>query len=101
MHASLPGSTAAMAPVTELRPSGVSPDRIRWPTMNDEPDKREGKKHKQDPRKDPRQDRLKLALRENLKRRKSQARGRSDVTVESTDNVDVSLDNERGKKPGE
>ena len=45
--------------------------------MNDEPDKREGKNPKQDPEKDLRQDRLKLALRENLKRRKSQARGRS------------------------
>jgi hypothetical protein len=30
-----------------------------------------------------RQDRLKLALRENLKRRKAQARGRDDVTVSS------------------
>jgi hypothetical protein len=44
--------------------------------MNDEPGKRESKNPKQDPTKDPRQDRLKLALRENLKRRKSQARGR-------------------------
>jgi hypothetical protein len=34
------------------------------------------------PGNDPRQDRLKLALRENLKRRKSQARGRSDVPVD-------------------
>jgi hypothetical protein len=41
--------------------------------MNDEPDKGESKNPKQDSR----QDRLKLALRENLKRRKSQARGRS------------------------
>jgi hypothetical protein len=49
--------------------------------MNDEPDKREGKHPKQDPRQGPRQDRLKLALRENLKRRKSQARGRSGVTI--------------------
>ncbi|SED86387.1 hypothetical protein SAMN05444164_6077 [Bradyrhizobium erythrophlei] len=31
---------------------------------------------------DSRQDRLKLALRENLKRRKSQARGREDVASE-------------------
>jgi hypothetical protein len=45
--------------------------------MNDEPDKREAKNPKQDPR----QDRLKLALRENLKRRKSQARGRSGMPV--------------------
>jgi hypothetical protein len=31
--------------------------------------------------KDPRRDRLKLALRENLKRRKSQARARDDVST--------------------
>ena len=49
--------------------------------MNDEPDKREGKKQKQDPGEDSRQDRLKLALRENLKRRKSQAKGRSGATA--------------------
>jgi hypothetical protein len=51
--------------------------------MNDEPDKREGKNPKQDPREDSRQGRLKLALRENLKRRKSQAKGRSEVTGRS------------------
>jgi len=69
--------------------------------MKDEKDKREGQTRaaERNRGKDPRQDRLKLALRENLKRRKSQARGRSGVTVESTDNVDVSLDDESGKKP--
>jgi hypothetical protein len=56
--------------------------------MNDEPDKREGK--------NPKQDRLKLALRENLKRRKSQARGRS-ATVARTDD-DGLPDDENGKK---
>jgi hypothetical protein len=54
--------------------------------MNDEPDKGEGKKQKQDPR----QDRLKLALRENLKRRKSQARGRSGMTIASSEQGDPS-----------
>ena len=49
--------------------------------MNDEPDKGEGKKQKQDPR----QDRLKLALRENLKRRKSQARARSTGPLASSE----------------
>ena len=44
--------------------------------MNDEPDKGERKR----PKHETRQDRLKLALRENLKRRKSQARGRSGMT---------------------
>ena len=45
--------------------------------------------------KDSRRDRLKLALRENLKRRKSQARGRSDVA--SSENADTSLDTAGGK----
>ena len=49
--------------------------------------------------KNPRGDRLKLALRENLKRRKSQARGRSDVKV-SPDGDDVSSHDVGGKKPG-
>jgi hypothetical protein len=49
--------------------------------MNDEPDKREGK----NPAGHARHDRLKLALRENLKRRKSQARGRSETTAPSED----------------
>jgi hypothetical protein len=58
--------------------------------MNDEPDKGEGKIPKQDPREDSRQDRLKLALRENLKRRKSQARGRSSVTAAPSEHDDPS-----------
>jgi hypothetical protein len=66
-------------------------------TMQDDDGKREGppgafaknsgkgatrgarKDRPQDGRQDQRQDRLKLALRENLKRRKSQARGRGDA----------------------
>ncbi len=36
-----------------------------------------------DSKRDARQDRLKLALRQNLKRRKSQARGRDDLAAES------------------
>ncbi len=35
--------------------------------------------------KNPREDRLKQALRENLKRRKSQSRGRSELAVTVTD----------------
>lgn len=46
--------------------------------------------------KDSRRDRLKLALRENLKRRKSQARGRSDAAA-SSENDDASLDTAGGK----
>ena len=48
--------------------------------------------------KDSRRDRLKLALRENLKRRKSQARGRSDASA-SSENADASLDDASGEKP--
>jgi hypothetical protein len=51
--------------------------------------------------KNPRQDRLKLALRENLKRRKSQARARSDVIIASTNDDDASPHGESGKKPGQ
>jgi hypothetical protein len=52
--------------------------------MKNDKDNREGpsgkseKNPRQNPRSNPRNDRLKLALRENLKRRKSQARGRDD-----------------------
>jgi hypothetical protein len=67
--------------------------------MKDDNDKDEGqtatpaKKH-------PRQHRLKLALRENLKRRKSQARGRSDVTVAPSNADDMPPHDGSGKKPG-
>ena len=50
--------------------------------------------------KNPRRDRLKLALRENLKRRKSQARGRSDVTTVPPNRDDVSPHGVGGKNPG-
>jgi hypothetical protein len=45
---------------------------------------------------DSRRDRLKLALRENLKRRKSQARGRD---AASSETADVSPDDRSGEKP--
>jgi hypothetical protein len=47
--------------------------------------------------KDSRRDRLKLALRENLKRRKSQARGRADAG--SSENAGASIDDAGGEKP--
>ena len=65
--------------------------------MKDEKDKGEGQTGQR--AKNPRQDRLKLALRENLKRRKSQARGRSDVTMAPPARDDVSLYFVGGKKP--
>ena len=50
--------------------------------------------------KNPRADRLKLALRENLKRRKSQARGRGDVPAAPSNGDDVPPHDGNGKKPG-
>ena len=67
--------------------------------MKDEKDGREQQAAKS-PRTDPRQDRLKLALRENLKRRKSQARGRSDTAAPTGDDI-VPLHDDSRKKPGE
>jgi hypothetical protein len=64
--------------------------------MKDEKDKREGPTGK-----NPRRDRLKLALRENLKRRKSQARGRGDVTMVPSNRDDITPHDERDKKPDE
>jgi hypothetical protein len=50
--------------------------------------------------KNPRADRLKLALRENLKRRKSQARGRGDIPAAPSNGDEVSPHDGIGKKPG-
>jgi hypothetical protein len=50
--------------------------------------------------KDSRRDRLKLALRENLKRRKSQARGRSDGAPSSEGN-NLPLDDAGAEEPGQ
>ena len=67
--------------------------------MKDDKDQR-GEKSRQ-PQKNPRQDRLKLALRENLKRRKSQARGRDDFAVAASKADDVSPHDDSEKAPGE
>ena len=76
--------------------------------MKDDGDKGEGqtgarvkKPAAEKPRKNPRADRLKLALRENLKRRKSQARERDAVTMPPLDDSEVLAHRESGKKPGE
>jgi hypothetical protein len=71
--------------------------------MQDEKHKREGQSPAaaKGPGKDSRQDRLKLALRENLKRRKSQARGRSDVATAPPDGDSLSPHDGSAKKPGE
>jgi hypothetical protein len=75
--------------------------------MTDDGDKREaatgasanksGKGTKQERR----QDRLKQALRENLKRRKSQARGRGDPTAAPSNIDDASPYDGSGKRSGE
>lgn len=64
--------------------------------MKDDKDKGEGQATKNS-----RADRLKLALRENLKRRKSQARGRGEATAAPRDDAGASLHDGLGKKPGE
>ena len=51
--------------------------------------------------KNPRADRLKQALRENLKRRKSQARGRGDITITTSNHAEVPPPHDSGKKPGQ
>ena len=63
--------------------------------MTDEKDGRDGQTAAVT--KDSRQARLKLALRENLKRRKSQARGRSEAAGASSESADASLDDAGGK----
>jgi hypothetical protein len=78
-------------------------------TMKHDSDKGEGGNPARDPRKDPRKDpskdsrkdRLKLALRENLKRRKSQATGRSDAPVAPSNGGDAAPHGASGKKPAE
>ncbi|SDO55397.1 hypothetical protein SAMN05444050_4431 [Afipia sp. GAS231] len=67
--------------------------------MTDDQAKREGKAGA-DVR-DPRRDRLKAALRENLKRRKSQARGRDDLGTAPSEPADASLDDADGETPGQ
>jgi hypothetical protein len=64
------------------------------------PAKSPGKDPRKDPKKDPRQDRLKMALRENLKRRKSQARGRGDLAIAPSDGDDTTPHDESEEKPG-
>jgi hypothetical protein len=68
-------------------------------TMKDVKDERQTGTAAKNPKKNSRQDRLKLALRENLRRRKSQARGRSDGIAAPSDDADVPLHDDGAKKP--
>jgi len=65
-------------------------------TMKDDTDKAGGL-----PKKGARRDRLKEALRENLKRRKSQARGRSDITPAPSHGEALAPHDGDAEKPGE
>ena len=86
-------------------------ERIREPTMTDEKHKREGPAGApannpeldpaKDSAKDSKQTRLKLALRANLKRRKSQARARGDLTSASSNGDATSPYDERRKDRSE
>ena len=65
--------------------------------MKDDDDKSQRQSAKAN---DLRRERLKQALRENLKRRKSQGRGRQDLTIASSSSDEVAT-GEKGKKhPG-
>jgi len=67
--------------------------------MQDENDER-GRPATRNPKPNARQDRLKLALRENLKRRKSQARGRGDSVPASSAGDEATPHDDSGKEPG-
>lgn len=82
----------------DVRLMRFEPQRIQRARMTDDRPKQDGKAGPHV--KDSRRDRLKLALRENLKRRKSQARGRDDLAASSEDG-DASLDDAGGEKPGQ
>ncbi len=64
-------------------------------------DKEKGEGQAGSPAKSQKQDRLKRALRENLKRRKSQARERSHTIAAPSDDVDIALHDDGAQKPGE
>jgi len=66
--------------------------------MIDPKDKREGQSAAR--AKGSRQDRLKLALRENLKRRKSQARERDKMIAQPSQDDEAILHQGAAKKPG-
>jgi len=66
--------------------------------MKDGKDKGEGQSGKGAQQQ--RRDRLKLALRENLKRRKSQARGRDEFTIASSKSDEVAPHDGGKKNPG-
>ena len=105
--ASAPAIAAAAVPMRMVRRSGHAPimrsRASNRSTMTDEKHKGEGQQPTAAKRpaggKDSRQDRLKRALRENLRRRKSQARGRSEPAPASSQGGGVSPHDDGEKKP--
>jgi hypothetical protein len=83
-----------------ISPMGFSPGHSDRFTMKHEQDKDEDQTVTP-AKKNTRQDRLKQALRDNLKRRKSQARARGDVTMAPSSRDDVTPHDGSAKKPGE
>jgi hypothetical protein len=71
--------------------------------MTDDKPDREAQRARlpKNPDKNPARERLKQALRENLKRRKSQARRRGDAAGAPSNRDDLSPHDGSGKKPGE
>jgi hypothetical protein len=79
----------------------VKARRIRTdPRMTNDRDKAEGREGHL-AKKDARRDQLKEALRENLKRRKSQARGRNDIAPAPSHGETAAPHDGGGEKPGE
>jgi hypothetical protein len=68
-------------------------------TMKD--DRMAGDRQSGGPAKNPRENRLKLALRENLKRRKLQARERADIPAAPSNPAAAAPDDGSGKRRGE
>ena len=70
--------------------------------MTDDSDKRDvdGVPHAKASRQDSRQQRLKLALRDNLKRRKSQARQRGKMADAPSNDHERALDDDTGSEGG-
>ena len=93
-------SSAAIAPVHAFRASSLSPAVSYGPIMTEDNDKRAAqglptaKDSGKASRQDSRQERLKLALRDNLKRRKSQARQRANMNDAPSNNPEDVLDDE-------
>jgi hypothetical protein len=93
------GASTLIAACISVIGRGTNSDRF---AMTDDSDRGEGQTAAaaRNPKLESRQQRLKQALRENLKRRKTQARGRGDPASRPS-NADDVLPYDDGNKPGE